>query len=175
MINRVSNLAQSANKVAERALARPITEVIPQCPPFLFVDKVVQGIPGKYAVSTYAVQADNPVFAGHFPDFPILPGVLLIENMAQTACWVMAAQAQSEDNADDLFVLARVNQCTFRRMVRPNDHLETRAELTRDLGQFAMFDCQISVGGENVANAELLVARRVAPTVESTATTTLEN
>lgn len=145
-------------------LQLPITAVIPQRPPFLFVDHIIEGEPGSYAVSSYEVKPGNPVFAGHFPDFPILPGVLLVENMAQTACWVLAAQVSQASDADQLYVLARITQCTFRRMVRPHDVLHTRAELSRDLGQFASFQCQVTAGGENVATAELLVARRAAQT-----------
>lgn len=137
---------------------RPVTEVIPHRPPFLLIDRIVEARPGCFAVSRYDVRPDHPVFEGHFPDFAVLPGVLLVENMAQTACWVLAARADAPRRA--LHVLARIQQCTFRRMVRPGDALTTEARLTRDLGQFALFDCRVHVGQGCAATAELLVARR---------------
>jgi 3-hydroxyacyl-[acyl-carrier-protein] dehydratase len=138
----------------------PVTDVIPHRPPFLLIDRIIESQPGQFAVSRYDVRRDLPVFAGHFPDFPVLPGVLLVENMAQTACWALAAEARTQERS--LYVLARINQCTFQRMVRPGDELTTRAQLTRLLGQFALFDCEVRVGDACAAKAELLVARRAA-------------
>lgn len=132
-------------------------DVIPQRPPFLMLDRIVEGEPGQHAASSYLVRADHPVFQGHFPDFPIFPGVLVIENMAQTACWVCAAMP-AEERA--LYVLVRVNQCTFQHMVRPGDELITHARLTRQIDQFAQFECEVTVAGMTVARAEMLVARR---------------
>lgn len=133
-------------------------DVIPQRAPFLMVDKIIKGEPGKHGTSSYLVQPDNPVFAGHFPDFPIFPGVLVIENMAQTACWVVASEPADQPA---LYVLARINQCTFQNMVRPGDELITSARLVRLVNQFAQFECEASVAGVRVAKAEMLVARRL--------------
>lgn len=132
-------------------------DIIPQRAPFLMVDKIMEGEPGQFATSSYRVQPDNPVFIGHFPDSPIFPGVLVIENMAQTACWVCAATASDEPA---LYVLVRVNQCTFQNMVKPGDELITTARLSRMINQFAQFDCEVCVAGGRVAKAELLVARQ---------------
>lgn len=143
------------------AAGRDALELIPQRPPFLMIDRIVEGEPGAHASSTYLVRPDNPVFAGHFPDFPIFPGVLVIENMAQTACWVCAAMPADEPA---LYVLVRVNSCTFQHMVKPGDELCTHARLTRQIDQFAQFDCEVTIGGERVARADLLVARRARDT-----------
>lgn len=140
-----------------RAIELPITAVIPQRPPFLMVDAIIEGTPGESAVSRYHVAPENPIFQGHFPDDPVFPGVLLLENMAQTACWVMAAQALG---APDLYVLARITQSTFYAMVRPGDVLMTRAVLSRKLDAFSQFDCEVFVAEQRVARAELLVSRR---------------
>lgn len=140
----------------------PPLDVIPQQEPFRFVDDIQEGNPGQYAVSVFEVKSNHPVFQGHFPGQPVWPGVLLIENMAQTACWVMASQDTGDSNDGSLYVLVRVNQCTFKRIVRPLDFLQTRAELSRDLGQFCIFDCKVTIKGEVVASAELLVAKQQA-------------
>jgi 3-hydroxyacyl-[acyl-carrier-protein] dehydratase len=154
----MSERAMGAAVEAVSAQDLPVTEVIPHRPPFLLIDRIVDAQPGQFAVSRYSVRPDNPVFSGHFPDFPVLPGVLLVENMAQTACWALAAEARTLERS--LYVLARINQCTFQRMVCPGDELTTRAQLTRLLGQFALFDCEVHVGEVRAAKAELLVARR---------------
>jgi 3-hydroxyacyl-[acyl-carrier-protein] dehydratase len=131
--------------------------LIPQRPPFLMVDRIIAGVPGQHATSVYTVAPDNPVFSGHFPGFPVFPGVLVIENMAQTACWVCASVP---GDPSSLYVLVRISQCTFQSMVRPGDELRTHARLTRLIEQFAQFECEVTVRGESVARAEMLVARR---------------
>jgi 3-hydroxyacyl-[acyl-carrier-protein] dehydratase len=145
-------------------LARPVSEIIPQRPPFLLIDRVVDADPGIWAHSHYTVDAANPVFLGHFPDFKVLPGVLIVENMAQTACWTLAARVTAARTPQDgLYLLARVNQCSFSRMVRPGDLLVTEARLQRSVGPFTVFDCVARVGETSVARAELLVARTERP------------
>lgn len=153
---------QTSNGFADAhsiAVLAPVS-VIPQRAPFLFLDAITEGEPGSFAISHYKIKPEHPVFLGHFPDTPVWPGVLLIENMAQTACWVMAAQQNEAASEKTMYVLARVTQCTFKRMVLPNDVLRTHAKLSRDLGQFCTFICEIHIGTEIVAHAELLVARR---------------
>jgi 3-hydroxyacyl-[acyl-carrier-protein] dehydratase len=132
-------------------------DLIPQRPPFLMVDSIVAGLPGQHATSVYKIATDNPVFAGHFPDYPVFPGVLVIENMAQTACWVCASMPGDKSS---LYVLVRIGQCTFQSMVRPGDELRTHAQLTRQIDQFAHFECEVTVRDKSVARAEMLVARR---------------
>ncbi|MET3133689.1 3-hydroxyacyl-[acyl-carrier-protein] dehydratase [Oxalobacteraceae bacterium GrIS 1.11] len=131
--------------------------LIPQRPPFLLLDAIVDGEPGRHAASRYLVRPDHPVLAGHFPGRPIFPGVLVIENMAQTACWVCAAQERDEAT---LYVLVRVTLCTFHQMVKPGDELQSRARLMRQVNQFSQFECEATVDGVRVASAELLVARQ---------------
>lgn len=137
----------------------PVTEVIPHRPPFLMIDRVLEGQPGVSVLAEYHVDPQNPVFAGHFPAAAVFPGVLVLENMAQAACWVLASDGGGPDN---VYLLVRVTQCTFQGMVRPDDVLVTRAVLARKVAQFCHFDCQVEAGGRPVATAGLLVAVQAA-------------
>lgn len=145
----------AASLAMEDVAALPVTAVIPHREPFLMIDRVLEGQPGHSVVAEYRVDPANPVFAGHFPGVAVFPGVLVLENMAQAACWVLASGGRGEG---DVYLLVRVTQCTFQGMVKPDDVLVTRAELVRKVAQFCHFDCHVEVGGRRVATAELLVA-----------------
>lgn len=160
----------------------PVESVIPHRPPFLMIDAVEQAAPGESAISRYTVDPAMPLFAGHFPGKPVFPGVLVIENMAQTACWVMAAgmiagQAAGEADGDASgpvppeaeYRLVRVVQCTFSNPVMPGDCLRTEVRLTRSIPPFAQFHCIGRVGNRKVAEAELLVASKAPATLASAA------
>lgn len=139
-----------------------VQEVIPHRPPFLLIDSIIAAARGEFAVSTRHVLESDPVFSGHFPGFAVYPGVLVLENMAQTACYVLASEDLAADAGAEkpLYVLARVNQCTFSRMVRPGEQLRTEARLIRRVAQFAQFSCESQANGAIVAKADLLVASR---------------
>ncbi len=139
-----------------------IKAVVPHRPPFLLLDNIIDYAPDEFAIASRYIDPADPVFTGHFPDFAVYPGVLMIEIMAQTACFALAIAAQ-EDAGKELYVLARVNQCTFKRMVRPNETLTIESRLTRDFGRLAMFKCVVHVGDELAAEAELLVGRNEQP------------
>lgn len=156
----------------------PVESVIPHRPPFLMIDAVEQASAGEYAISRYTVDPALPLFAGHFPGKPVFPGVLVIENMAQTACWVMAAKgiveratapAPESMPPDAEYRLARIVQCTFSAPVLPGDSVRTEARLTRSIPPFAQFHCSSFVGPRKVAEAELLVASK-APVPPANAT-----
>lgn len=131
-------------------------DAIPQRSPFRFIEHILHGEPGQCAEASLYLRPDNPVFAGHFPKRPIFPGVLMIEQMAQTACWVLASVPGIPQNRH--YALVRVEHCEFRQHAQPGDTLVAHARLERQTGKFAFFDCQISRDGQNIARARLLVA-----------------
>ena len=119
----------------------PGIELLPHRPPFLFVDKLIAadetGAVGEY---TYT-EEKNDFFKGHFPDFPIVPGVVLIESMAQVAGAAVVATGAAGQRGKVSFILAAVDGVRFRRPVRPGDKLVTIAKnirMRRPLGTFEL-------------------------------------
>ncbi|NLP14042.1 MAG: 3-hydroxyacyl-ACP dehydratase FabZ [Clostridium sp.] len=102
-----------------------IQNIIPHRYPFLLVDKVIEIEPGKRAVGIKNVTANEPFFQGHFPGNPIMPGVLIVEALAQTAC---VAGLMLEENKGKLGVFTGIESMKFRRQVVPGDVLKLEAE-----------------------------------------------
>jgi 3-hydroxyacyl-[acyl-carrier-protein] dehydratase len=108
-------------------------EIIPHRPPFLLIDRVVAIDPGERLVAIKNVTADEPHFMGHFPDRPIMPGVLQIEALAQAGC---VAVLSFPENRGKLVLFGGIDECRFRRVVVPGDQL--RLEITIEkLGRFS--------------------------------------
>jgi 3-hydroxyacyl-[acyl-carrier-protein] dehydratase len=108
-----------------------IRKIIPHRYPFLLVDKVIEIDPGKKAVGIKNVTANEPFFQGHFPEYPIMPGVLIVEALAQTAgIAVNAEAAQAEGDAEaKLGVFASIDEMKFKKQVLPGDTLRLEAEI----------------------------------------------
>ncbi len=103
-----------------------IRELIPHRYPFLMVDKVLELEPGKRAVAIKNVTANEPFFQGHFPDFPIMPGVMMVEALAQTAG---LAVATLEEGKGKLGVFAAIDGLKIKKQVFPGDTLRMEAEI----------------------------------------------
>jgi 3-hydroxyacyl-[acyl-carrier-protein] dehydratase len=106
-----------------------IREIIPHRYPFLLVDRIIELEPGERAIGIKNVSANEQFFQGHFPDFPVMPGVLIVEAIAQVGSVAMMSQP---DMAGKLALFAGINNVRFKRQVKPGDVL--RIEVT--LGQF---------------------------------------
>lgn len=103
-----------------------IRNILPHRYPFLLVDKILEVEPGKKAVGIKNVTANEPFFQGHFPEYPIMPGVLIVEALAQTAGVAVAMQ---EENKGKLGVFAGIESMKFKRQVVPGDTLRLEAEI----------------------------------------------
>jgi 3-hydroxyacyl-[acyl-carrier-protein] dehydratase len=141
-----------------------IETLIPHRPPFLWIDRVEELEPGVRCVAVKFIDPANPIFAGHFPSKPILPGVLLIEAVAQTAGVMLgsaASQAADESASDKstggVALLAAVNRFKFLKPVTPGQELRIETKKLTEAMQMALIGGTVWVGGEIVATGELSV------------------
>jgi 3-hydroxyacyl-[acyl-carrier-protein] dehydratase len=122
---------------------------------FQMVDRIEALDPQVGTIRTSCkVPGQSPVFLGHFPGFPRLPGALMIETMAQTGGWLVLARLRFAR----MPFLTRVDSAKFRRFVEPAETLDGVATLTHDGSGFAVIEAMISVGGQKVASAEIRYA-----------------
>ncbi|MDP9409874.1 MAG: 3-hydroxyacyl-ACP dehydratase FabZ [Actinomycetota bacterium] len=132
-----------------------IRELIPHRYPFLLVDRIEELEPGVRAVGLKNVSQNEPFFQGHFPDYPVMPGVLIIEAMAQVgAVGVMAGG----EHRERLALFAGIDGVRFRRQVVPGDALRMEVEITRLKGKVGRGRGRATVEGERVCEAELMFA-----------------
>lgn len=132
-----------------------IKEILPHRYPFLLVDRILELDPGKRAVGLKNVTANEPFFQGHFPLHPVMPGVLIIEAMAQVGGVMILS---IDENKGKLAYLGTVNEAKFRRPVVPGDALEMEVVLLRIRGNSGKVRCIARVGGQEAASAEILFA-----------------
>ncbi|HLR14195.1 MAG TPA: 3-hydroxyacyl-ACP dehydratase FabZ [Bacillota bacterium] len=132
-----------------------IKEVIPHRYPFLLVDKVLEKEEGKRVVGLKNVTANEPFFQGHFPDYPVMPGVLIVEALAQVGA---IAVLDMEQNKGKIGFLAGLDKCRFKRQVKPGDQLRLEVEILRMKGPIGKGKGVATVDGELVCEAEIMFA-----------------
>jgi 3-hydroxyacyl-[acyl-carrier-protein] dehydratase len=128
-------------------------DVIPHRPPFLFVDELVSVVPGVEAVGRWHLTGDEAFFAGHFPGRPTLPGVLMVEALAQVGA---IAVLQDPRFAGKLPLFGGIDSVRFRRQVVPGDTLELRMEMGRLSARAGRGHGIATVAGEKACEADLL-------------------
>ena len=132
-----------------------IESILPHRDPFLLLDEVVEFEAGKRVVARRTVREDEYYFAGHFPGRPVMPGVLIVEAMAQTGAVAVLAQ---EENRGKIAYFAGIDDCRFKRVVEPGDELELVCELDRVRGPIGRGKAEARVDGELAARATLTFA-----------------
>ena len=138
-----------------------IQELLPHRYPFLLVDRVVELEPHKRVVAYKNVTCNEPFFNGHFPGHPVMPGVLVLEALAQAGgllTQLSAAAAGAVNGDEKLFYLVKIDNARFSRMVVPGDRLMLEVKLKRMIRNMAMYECMASVDGKTVASADILCA-----------------
>ena len=118
---------------------------------FLFVDKILDLVPGQYIKAVKNINPQEEIFKDHFPGFPVIPGVLLTETMAQAAGKCLDAEKKSRGKA----MLAQIRSANFRDWVKPGQDLFIYATVKVNRESFATADCYIEVNEKKVCNAEL--------------------
>ena len=135
-----------------------IRKFLPHRYPFLLIDRVVECRPGETITAIKNVSVNEPHFTGHFPEQAIMPGVLIIEALAQ-ATGLLGFRTMSEEPSDDvLYMLVGVDNVRFKRQVVPGDQLTLKARVERRSKILWKFSCEASVDGELCTVADLLCA-----------------
>ena len=135
-----------------------IERLLPHRYPFLLVDRVVEFEKDKRVLAYKNVTCNEPFFTGHFPGQPVMPGVLVVEALAQAGGLLTQLSRDPADIGGDTFYLVKVDNAKFSRMVVPGDKLELDVELKRRIRNMAQYVGIARVDGEQVACAEILCA-----------------
>lgn len=135
-----------------------IMEYLPHRYPFLLVDKVISYEAGKTIKALKNVSVNEPQFTGHFPGKPIMPGVLMLEALAQVAGILTFLTLGSKPDANDLYYFAGVDKARFKRVVKPGDQLILEATMMRQRLGVWTFEVKATVDGELACSAEFLLA-----------------
>jgi 3-hydroxyacyl-[acyl-carrier-protein] dehydratase len=133
-----------------------INEILRRIPhriPFLLVDRCEQFVASTSIVGIKCVSVNEPFFQGHFPDYPVMPGVLIVEAMAQTSAVLMSKSLEIDPAGKAIFFMS-LDNCRFRAPVRPGDVLRLAVEVTRARGDIYKFKGQALVDGKVAAEAE---------------------
>lgn len=137
-----------------------IKNYLPHRYPFLLVDRVVECVEGERLTAIKNVTCNEPFFNGHFPTQPVMPGVLIIEALAQATGLLGFRTMGEEPRAGVLYMLVGVDKARFKQQVVPGDQLVLSVELKNRKGIIWVFDAKATVEGKVVASAELMCAAK---------------
>ncbi|MBI4460494.1 MAG: 3-hydroxyacyl-ACP dehydratase FabZ [Acidobacteria bacterium] len=131
-----------------------IQKILPHRPPFLLVDRIIELEPGKRIVGIKNVTINEPFFVGHFPSFPVMPGVLIVEAMAQTGGVLLLRD--EKDYSQKLLLFAAIEEAKFRKPVVPGDQLRMELEILSRRATFCRIKGHAYVDGQLAAQAILM-------------------
>ena len=146
----------------ETADINRVLQLLPHRYPFLLVDRIIDMDRDISAVGIKNVTFNEPCFTGHFPDNPVMPGVLILEALAQACGLLVQLSAQVLPDTRPLFYLVKIDKARFNQIVRPGDQLHLEVEQKRMVMKMGQFQCTARVDGKVVASAEVLCAEREA-------------
>jgi 3-hydroxyacyl-[acyl-carrier-protein] dehydratase len=141
-----------------------IQRLLPHRYPMLLVDRVLDWEAGKFIRGIKNVTVDEPFFQGHFPTYPVMPGVLVIEAMAQISGLLVMLSDVARRDGSQIVLFAGIDDARFKRQVVPGDRLLLEAELDRAVRGIGRFIARASVDGQRVCAARLMAAIRDVPT-----------
>ncbi|HKL47429.1 MAG TPA: 3-hydroxyacyl-ACP dehydratase FabZ [Candidatus Izemoplasmatales bacterium] len=127
-----------------------IQEIIPHRYPFLLIDRIIELEPGHRAVAIKNVSANEPFFSGHFPQEHVMPGVLMVEALAQAGAVTILTMDEYKDH---LAYFAGIDKCKFKKKVIPGEQLRLESKVIRRKGRLGVAECVASVNGQVVCEA----------------------
>jgi 3-hydroxyacyl-[acyl-carrier-protein] dehydratase len=137
-----------------------ILKYLPHRYPFLLVDRVLSCEPGKDITAIKNVTINEPFFGGHFPHYPVMPGVLIIEALAQAAALLTLKTANLQTNEDSLYYFVGIDRARFKKPVQPGDQLILKATILRERIGIWKYSARAEVDGRVAAEAELMCTMR---------------
>src|SRR5689334_11361736 len=137
-----------------------ILELLPHRYPFVLVDRVLECVPGARIVALKNVTINEPFFTGHFPGRPVMPGVLIVEAMAQAAGILSFKTPELRLTKGSIFYFAGIDECRFKRPVKPGDALRLEAAILKVVRGVGKFSCRATVEGQLVAEGVILAVLR---------------
>jgi len=140
-----------------------IMQFLPHRFPFLLVDRVIsmQVQPEKRLIALKNISINEPFFSGHFPGNPVMPGVLIIESMAQAAGMLAHLDAELEGRRGELYYLVKIDNARFTQVIKPGDQLELDVIQKRIIRNMGQYHCEARVAGKKVASCEIMCASKV--------------
>ncbi len=136
--------------------ATEIMRLLPHRYPFLLLDRVLELVPGERLVATKNVTLNEPFFPGHFPNYPVMPGVLIVEAMAQASAVLGFRSTGTSAQDDNVYLFVGIDKARFRQAVQPGDQLRIEVQLKRAMRGIWMFTCSARVDGTEVASADIM-------------------
>ena len=133
-----------------------ILKYLPHRYPFLLVDRVIENNIGQSIVALKNVSYNEPFFQGHFPSAPVMPGVLILEALAQTSGLLALSNPEWRPDDDSLYLFVGIDKARFKRQVGPGDQLLLDVQLIRHKRGYGVFNATASVDNEVAASAELM-------------------
>lgn len=139
---------------------RTLQKLLPHRYPFLLIDRVIAYDPEAMTLSAIKnVTANEPFFQGHFPDFPVMPGVLIIEAMAQ-ACGTLAILNHGGRDDDEIYFFVGIDNARFKRQIVPGDQLTFEVKLIANKRGIGKFEAKAFVDGQIAVEADIMCAKR---------------
>jgi 3-hydroxyacyl-[acyl-carrier-protein] dehydratase len=138
--------------------AEGVAAILPHRYPFLLVDRVIELEPGQSIVALKNVTFNEPFFQGHFPGHPVMPGVLIVEALAQASGLLLGLSGTHANKEDRIFYLAKVDNARFLKPVIPGDQLRLEVQLKRLIRSMGIFTARAVVDGKEAATCELMCA-----------------
>jgi 3-hydroxyacyl-[acyl-carrier-protein] dehydratase len=147
-----------------------ILNTLPHRYPIILVDRVLEIEPGHRIVALKNVSINEPVFSGHFPGYPVMPGVLILESLAQAAAILSIVTLGGEPPKDQIYYFVGIDRARFKRPVEPGDQLQLEVDFARELRGIAFFKAKALVQGQVACEADLMCAYRQLPRTDGGST-----